>query len=894
MSDTIKLQTLKFPGLKGTYTIPSKMSDLEQDIEFSSIGKTTPEGGEIFNDYDLNIATGKYSHAEGHDNIATGYGSHAEGGWGSCAKGSFSHAEGASTSAWGEYSHAEGLTSFAIGEGSHTEGNNTNSLGNYSHSEGEYNYCGLKGYYWYWANEDDRKNNIFTISASRENDEMPDLTEWSINSLVYFTYGNSGSLTRHDSQAFIENIDGNKITVKNDVFTKEEKEAIAIGRNNGFCIWNHHNPQAGVTLVRLNSQGAEEYLFEAEAAHAEGVETAALNPGAHAEGRRTIARGWYSHAEGTYSNANGHYSHAEGYNSFATGTQGAHAEGENTYSEGKATHSEGFKTKAQGNASHAEGWKTIAKGQASHTEGQYTEANFPCAHAEGTGSIVGTTSGGNSAHAEGYYTIAGSDHQHVQGRYNIEDRGGKYAHIVGNGEPPIIVDGEEYIPETRSNAHTLDWSGNAWYAGEIEGATLKSNGRAVINSLRKTSVTDSLLWINDTKIGYYPNSGAAFRIYGSGKDSSDLPSLYLGEASINSADLALLNTTIKNPVINLYNKFITIPGIESYYLNQNFEENNEGVRLVYGSANGNIAEIRGDETNKYIYLSRPSSTTDGKYAIAKPDIKTEIEHLIVSFDIASTAISTAMFKLVTNGMQGSLIRITDSNEIELYPSSSASVRMSTGKYLNLNGEFVNITFIYDKTAGKYSIWIDGENFIFNQPYWYTGFATAIQIEETGKDGNLIIDNFVIGSYKTEELGEYNYNMTQNSNIPNNFKINTHHSVALGSGHNVNANYAFAGNSYNTINGKNATAFGYNNIANRDSQFVIGQYNKPDSNALFIIGDGDSTAPSNAFVVDKDGNANIKGDVIIENNISMKDLWVRLLEAENKIIQLTAVIENLTT
>jgi hypothetical protein len=71
---------------------------------------------------------------------------------------------------------------------------------------------------------------------------MPDLTEWSINNLVYFTYGNSGSLTRHNSQAFIESIDGNKIKVKNDVFTDEEKEDIAIGRNNGFCIWNHHNP----------------------------------------------------------------------------------------------------------------------------------------------------------------------------------------------------------------------------------------------------------------------------------------------------------------------------------------------------------------------------------------------------------------------------------------------------------------------------------------------------------------------------------------------------------------------------------------------------------------------------------------------------------------------------
>lgn len=33
----------------------------------------------------------------------------------------------------------------------------------------------------------------------------------------------------------------------------------------------------------------------------------------------------------------------------------------------------------------------------------------------------------------------------------------KYAHIVGNGEND----------STRSNAHTLDWEGNAWFAGDV-------------------------------------------------------------------------------------------------------------------------------------------------------------------------------------------------------------------------------------------------------------------------------------------------------------------------------------------------------------------------------------------------------------------------------------------
>jgi hypothetical protein len=39
------------------------------------------------------------------------------------------------------------------------------------------------------------------------------------------------------------------------------------------------------------------------------------------------------------------------------------------------------------------------------------------------------------------------------------------AHIVGNGTTET-VDGETVV--TRSNAHTLDWNGNAWYAGEVK------------------------------------------------------------------------------------------------------------------------------------------------------------------------------------------------------------------------------------------------------------------------------------------------------------------------------------------------------------------------------------------------------------------------------------------
>lgn len=72
------------------------------------------------------------------------------------------------------------------------------------------------------------------------------------------------------------------------------------------------------------------------------------------------------------------------------------------------------------------------------------------------GSYAASASGDYS-HTEGYYTVASSDYQHVQGKFNIEDTEDKYAHIVGNGTS---------ITEC-SNAHTLDWQGNAWFAGGL-------------------------------------------------------------------------------------------------------------------------------------------------------------------------------------------------------------------------------------------------------------------------------------------------------------------------------------------------------------------------------------------------------------------------------------------
>ena len=92
-------------------------------------------GGEVFNDYDNNTATGNNSHAEGFQTHANNNNSHAEGRI-TVADGNASHAEGCETQASGVYSHAEGYMSLSEELASHAEGRHTTASGDYSHAEG--------------------------------------------------------------------------------------------------------------------------------------------------------------------------------------------------------------------------------------------------------------------------------------------------------------------------------------------------------------------------------------------------------------------------------------------------------------------------------------------------------------------------------------------------------------------------------------------------------------------------------------------------------------------------------------------------------------------------------------------------------------------------------------
>ena len=328
------------------------------------------------------------------------------------ASGAFAHAEGNNTTASGVQSHAEGINTTAKGAQSHIEGFSSAKF----------------------------------VSVPKE---------------------------------FKGTVDYWKSLINENKFSLAEGYSSHVEGSNNIAT-NYHTHAEGCRTIASNTCAHSEGLqteASGTASHAEGSDTKASGDHAHAEGLNTFASGHYSHAEGrSYSKYNGdlsadkilegwqdikekdkrfsmafgNSSHVEGENCLAL-KSGAHAEGSATIADYFFAHAEGELTTANGEAAHAEGYKTAASGMGSHAEGHTTKASRI------------------ASHAEGYCTIALGDSQHVQGQYNLLDNGrnaittsklGKYAHIVGNG----------INASHRSNAYTLDWSGNAWYQGTVESA----------------------------------------------------------------------------------------------------------------------------------------------------------------------------------------------------------------------------------------------------------------------------------------------------------------------------------------------------------------------------------------------------------------------------------------
>lgn len=171
----------------------------------------------------------------------------------------------------------------------------------------------------------------------------------------------------------------------------------------------------------------------------------------YAKGRKNKALGENSSAEGYGNTVTGLNAHAHGVNNIVTG-KSAHAQNSNNTASGHHASASGLGCNAVGEVTDAGGSGTKAIGSFSFTRGYQTEASGAISVAFGRE----TKAKGYGAFAEGRDTVAAGQYQHVQGKYNVEDS--KKAHIVGGGTSDT----------DRKNIYTLDWNGNAYFAGGLE------------------------------------------------------------------------------------------------------------------------------------------------------------------------------------------------------------------------------------------------------------------------------------------------------------------------------------------------------------------------------------------------------------------------------------------
>lgn len=505
---------------EGNGTLAAGTSSHAEGYTTQTDSKATGSHAEGYN----TIAYGNYSHAEGRGTKSYGEASHTEGrNCQTTSAAQCAHAEGINTKAAGTYSHAEGSNSQSNGNSSHAEGEYTIAAGRAQHVSGKYNVedkeidangygkyayiigggtlttnrknihtvdwdgnawyagkitagntniayspagtafgmntmAGVKGFNMIAV---DTENMLITVNDSMLDEKavnvysIGDILQFDAKNHNYFKLKITSLATNASGQSVIgvENTTGDPLNLSLDS-DPTENYCWVIGKNFGeiFNVAKASHSEGDGTIAAGRSTHAEGRGTRAVGnySHAEGRETTAAYV-AHAEGRGTRALGDYSHAEGQNSTANGYASHAEG-NSTAFG-QYSHAEGASNMAEGTFSHAEGYGNTALGTRSHAEGDETTAEGGSSHTEGQKTSAFGLASHAEGHA----TQAIGEFTHSEGLGTIATVSAQHVQGKYNIKDTEDKYAHIIGGGSSD----------EERKNIHTVDWNGNAWFAGKI-------------------------------------------------------------------------------------------------------------------------------------------------------------------------------------------------------------------------------------------------------------------------------------------------------------------------------------------------------------------------------------------------------------------------------------------
>ena len=583
-----------------------------------------------------------------------------------------------------------------------------------------------------------------------------------------------------------------------------------------------------------------------------------------------IASGSYSHAEGQYTTASGSCSHSEGQNTIASGIC-SHAEGDYNYATGFRSHAEGYKTKASGNYSHSEGGTDLNPEMYSYNYGAL--GNY--SHSEG----YCTTASGDTSHAGGNHTNAYNDNMTTIGQYNIignkTDNDGKLF-VVGNGTSN----------ENRNDAFVVDNNGN-----------VKSNEYKYFDenyTNNKTLNIDEIFYIYANNNSYNPTTSRTitddfYKIIGSNGNeiNSVSPAYYYAFTQtdiINNTTTAdyrfyepikldFLNLTINDFQTNkLYqpstNRTISTSTLPSYdATGANYTYYNYRIYYKYYDTNTNTYKMRLLTTNGYQYVDFNYYKINKYYLSYKNDT------------VSSNP------KYIVNHINGTTNNTITQNYI--YKCSDVNYN---------NNEF---TFIELPLEEKLIITIHDVAYMYIKNLW-----RCISI------GNMIINSNII-RYTNVFKNNENFNLSNTASGLNSHAegYNTiasglyshsegYATTASGSyshaeGYTTKAtnSYSHSEGYYTTASGSYSHSGGYYTIADKNYMTAIGicnVYNSSDTslnnNKLFVVGNGTSTsARSDAFVVYNDGNAYVKNNLFVGEEVNSNGSdYAELFESYNNL------------
>lgn len=476
-----------------------------------------------------NVASGAGSHAEGYYTLASESGAHAEG-YGdysgntpTTASGVGSHAEGYRTKASAAFSHSEGYNSRAEGQNSHAEGGGTCAMGMESHAEGSGTYA-----YGYSSHAEGAGTFVYSNQSH---------VEGSGNHVYDQAAHVEGA--GNCASSFASHVEGTgNVAIPNATMSHTE------GSGNSNYGHQTHAEGAGNTVSGEEShvEGAGNNIHGPKT-HGEGGGNTAYGLGAHVEGKHNVAVGFGHHAEGFYNivGTSSIPSYFSASSTYSVGDIVAINALYNSYNE-ENTNFLYRCTVAPGQIQAGSGVEIITptswNSSSTYAAGSvvYRQLNYypcylifyatkavsgnddPLLNANNSWSLIknilspmlGTTSSGYylldvstqppskvakvaanttiapmwepvatnlSAHVEGYKNIALGDYQHVQGKFNVADS--TKAFIIGNGT----------ATDARSNALTVDWSGDMTIAGDLTtGTTLNTMAQTVGAAINEISV----------------------------------------------------------------------------------------------------------------------------------------------------------------------------------------------------------------------------------------------------------------------------------------------------------------------------------------------------------------------------------------------------------------------